>query len=160
MLSRLQALLVREHLLFWLLVYSNVLLGLPRCHILVPGNVGPLVVGVGLCTRQLNVLWVRAGSCMYRARGKSTKPVDNCVHLSEPGFSEPSGLWCSGTAISVFGSLQLDYCRAASYCVMLYTFCTYLAARLCTISDLLMFCLLVGSQMIEAYSSVGLTKVW
>ena len=48
---------MREHLLFWLLVYSKVLLGLPRCHILVPGNVGPLVVGVGLCTRQLNVLW-------------------------------------------------------------------------------------------------------
>ena len=34
-------------------------------------------------------------------------------------------------------------------------------ARLCTISGLLMFCLGVGSQTIEAYnySSVGLTKV-
>ena len=35
------------------------------------------------------------------------------------------------------------------------------AARLCAISGVLMFCLVVGSQMIEAYnySSVSLTKV-
>ena len=38
-----------------------------------------------------------------------------------------------GTANSVFGLLQLDYCGAASHCLELYTLCTYLAARLCTI---------------------------
>ena len=70
-------------------------------------------------------------------------------------------LWCYGNCQFIFGSLQLDYCGAASHCVELYTLCIYLAARLCAISGLLMFCLVVGSQMIEAYnySSVGLTKV-
>ena len=98
--------------------------------------------------------------CMYR--GMSTYPVQNCVHHSDPGFSEPSCMCVYGvfgTANSVFGSLQLDYCGAASHCVELYTLCTYLAARLCTISGLLMFCLVVGSQVIEVYSSVGLTNV-
>jgi len=35
--------------------------------------------------------------------------------------------------------------------------CMYLAARLCTISILFIMCLVVGSQTVEAYSSVGLT---
>ena len=60
-----QALLEREHLLFWVLICSKVLLGLQRrsvhslrlCHRLVPRNVGPLVVGGGLCAQLLNVLW-------------------------------------------------------------------------------------------------------
>ena len=59
--------------------------------------------------------------CMYR--GMSTYPVQNCVHHSDPGFSEPSCMCVYGvfgTANSVFGSLQLDYCGAASQCVELY----------------------------------------
>ena len=35
--------------------------------------------------------------------------------------------------------------------------CMYLAARHCTILSLFIFCLVVGSQTVEAYSSVGLT---
>ena len=84
------------------------------------------------------------------------------VHHSGPGFSEPSCVSMVFWGIHfqfIFGSLQLDYCGAASHCVELFTLCTYLAARLCNISGLWMFCLVVGSQMIEAYSSVGLTNV-
>ena len=83
-LSSLQALLEREHLLFWLLVCSKVLMVLQRrsvqslrlCHTLVPRNVGLLIVGCGLCAQQLNVLWhseCMLAGCMHRAM--STKPV-------------------------------------------------------------------------------------
>ena len=96
MLSSLQALHEREHLLFWLLVYSKVRLRLQRrsvrslrlCHRVVPGNVGPLIVRGDLCAQQLNVLgqseYMLAG-CMYR--GIPIKPVQNVPHYSEPGFS-------------------------------------------------------------------------
>jgi hypothetical protein len=49
--------------------------------------------------------------CMYRG------------NHSDPGISEPSCMCVYGvlgTANSVFGSLQLDYCGAASQCVELY----------------------------------------
>ena len=83
----------------WLLVWSMVLLWLQRrsihssrpCHKLVPGNVGPLVVRGALCTQQLNVLWhseCTLAGCVHR--GMLTKAIQNCVHHSEPGFSEPS----------------------------------------------------------------------
>ena len=38
-----------------------------------------------------------------------------------------------------------------------HSLCTYLAAHLCTISNLLIFCLVVESQTVEVYSRVGLT---
>ena len=98
--------------------------------------------------------------CRPMYRGVSTKPVQNFVHHSKPGFSEPSCVSMVFWGLpSQSGSLQLDYCGAASHCVELYTLCTYLAASLCTISGLLMFCLVVGSQVIETYSSVGQTEV-
>ena len=169
-LSSLQALLERVNFLFWLLVCSNVLLGLPRrsvhsirlCHILVPGNVGPLVVGGGLCNRQLNVLWhsecMLAGCmCMYRARGKATKPVHNVVHHNEPGFSEPSCVPMVFCGLPVFGSLQLDYCSAASYGVELYTLCTYL--HLCKF--VVLFCggVTDDRSVFKCWSNKGLITV-
>ena len=72
-----QVQLEREHLLFWVLVCFKIIFGLQRrsvhnvrlCHRLVPRNVGPLVVGDGLCAQQINVLrqseCMLAG-CMYR----------------------------------------------------------------------------------------------
>ena len=55
-----QALFEREYLMFWVLVCSKVLLVLQRrnvhslrlCRKFVPRNVGPLVVGGGLCAQQ------------------------------------------------------------------------------------------------------------
>ena len=49
-------------------------------------------------------------------------------------FSEPScvSVVFFGTANSVSGSLQLDYCGAASHCLQLYTLWTYLVPRSCT----------------------------
>ena len=62
-----QALLESEHLLFWVLVCSEVLLGLQRrsvhslrlclCHRLKARNVGRAVVGDGLCALQLNTMF-------------------------------------------------------------------------------------------------------
>ena len=63
-------------------------------------------------------------------------------------------LW---TANSVIGPLQLSYCGAASHCTELYTLCTYLAVRVCTISGVLMFCFVVEYQMTEVYLSYVLT---
>ena len=65
-------------------------------------------------------------------------------------------LWCSGDCrFSLWViAVGLLWCRQ-SLCRVIYVM--YISAPLS--SGLLMFCLVVGSQMIEVYSNVGLTKV-
>ena len=89
--------------------------------------------------------WVRAG-WVYLLRGMSTKPcwilyiivsLAVCLRCSED---------CHFNFCII--SVGLLWCRQS--------LCTYLAARLCTILSLFIFCFVVGSQTVEAYSIVGL----
>ena len=73
--------------MFWVLVYSKVLLGLQRrsvhnlrlCHRLVPRNVGPLVVGGGLCAQQLNVLCHVHAGWVYAQRDVNLARAEFCT---------------------------------------------------------------------------------
>ena len=92
------------------------------------------------------VQWVRAG-WVYLLRGMSTKPCwifDITVSLA--------------VCLRCFKDCHFNFCIISVRLLWRrQSLCTYLAARLCTISSLFIFCLVVGSQTVEAYSSVGLT---
>ena len=91
--------------------------------------------------------WVHVG-WVYLLRGMSTKP-------------------CCYTSVSLAVCLQYSKdCHLNFFIISVgllwprQSLCTYLAAHLsalCTISSLFIFCLVVGSQTVETYSSVGLT---
>ena len=90
--------------------------------------------------------WVRAG-WVYLLRGMSTKPGWILYII----VSHAVCLRCSKDGHFNFFIISVGLLWRNQ------SLCTYLAARLCTISSLYIFCLLVGSQTVEAYSSVGLT---
>ena len=107
---------------------------------LVSRNVGPLVAKGALCTQQHNVLWhsgcVLAGwVCVLR--GVSSKL---CRMLYSHFIS--CIMYCSRAAVALP--------------VTVYVFVD-LPLHQFEVSSLLILCLVVGSQMVEVYSSVGLT---
>ena len=90
--------------------------------------------------------WVRA-ACVYLLRGMSTKLCWNLYIIVSLAVCLRCSKVCHFNWFII--SVELLWRRQS--------LCTYLAARLCTISILFILCLVVGSQTVEAYSSVGLT---
>ena len=85
--------------------------------------------------------------------------MQNVVHHSEPGFSELCVYGVLGTASLWVIAVGLLWHRQSLFRVKTRDVHIWQLVSALLSSGLLMFRLVVGSQMLEAYSSVDLTKV-